>query len=314
MRRSLKRLTLRQMQLFLAVCDHRSYSRAAEAMALTQPAISLQMRQLEELVGQPLFEIIGRKLHLTEAAEALQRACIDILDRLENLDMQLSDLRGSLQGQLRLAVETSAKYFVPHLFAAFRERHPEVSLQLAVVNHAQALKRVAVHRDDLLIMTMVPGDKGLEFVPFLENPIIAVARPDHPLAARENLTLQELTPYPLLQREPGSATRTVTEEYCHQKRAHFSQTLEVGSLESQLEGVIAGLGLALLPRHAVRRELASGELVALAVTELPLRRSWCVVHARDKQLSPVAQAFFEFVRHERGWIAALAERFQARDQ
>ena len=193
MRKSLNRLTLRQMQVFLAVCDHRSYSRAAEAMALTQPAISLQMRQLEELVGQPLFEYVGRKLHLTEAAEALQRACLDVLGRLENLDMQLSDLRGSLQGQLRLAVETSAQYFVPHLFAAFRARHPEVSLQMAVVNHAQALKRLSVHRDDLLIMTMVPADMGLEFLPFLDNPIIAVARSDHPLAQRSGLQLQDLT-------------------------------------------------------------------------------------------------------------------------
>lgn len=314
MGRSLKRLTLRQMQLFLAVCDHRSFSRAAEAMALTQPAISLQMRQLEELVGQPLFENIGRRLHLTEAAEALQRACLDILDRLETLDMQLSDLRGSLQGQLRLAVETSAKYFVTHLFAAFRERHPEVSLRLAVVNHAEALRRVAVHRDDLLIMTMVPGDRGLEFVPFMENPIIAVARPDHPLAGRGQLALQELTSCPLLLREPGSATRAVTEEYCHQKRAHFARTLEIGSLEAQLEGVIAGLGLALLPRHAVCRELASGELVELPVAELPLRRSWCVVHARDKQLTPVAQAFFEFVCRERGWIGALTDRFPPQGQ
>lgn len=314
MRKSLKRLTFRQMQLFLAVCDHRSYSRAADAMALTQPAISLQMRQLEEVVGQALFENVGRKLQLTEAAEALQRACLDILDRLENLDMQLSDLRGSLQGQLRLAVESSAKYFVPHLFAAFRNQHPDVSLQLAVVNHAQALKRVAVHRDDLLIMTMVPSDLGLEFLPFLENPIIAVARPDHPLAARSSMRLQELTTYPLLLREQGSATRQVAEEYCHQKRAHFPVTLEIGSLEAQLEGVIAGLGLALLPRHAVRRELSSGELVELPVTELPLRRSWCVVHPRDKQLSPVAQAFFDFVRRERSLITMLAERFQHRER
>ena len=314
MRKPLNRLTLRQMQLFLAVCDHRSYSRAAEAMALSQPAISLQMRQLEELVGQPLFEYVARKLHLTEAAEALQRACLDVLGRLENLDMQLSDLRGSLQGQLRLAVESSAQYFVPHLFAGFRARHPEVSLQLAVVNHAQALKRLAVHRDDLLILTMVPADMGLEFLPFLDNPIIAVARPDHPLAQLSGLQLQDLTGYLLLVREQGSATRAVTEEYCHQKRAHFPQTLELGSLEAQREGVIAGLGLALLPRHAVRRELANGELVELPVAELPLRRSWCVVHARDKQLSPVAQAFFDYVRRERGSLAALAERFAQRIQ
>ena len=311
MRKSLMRMTLRQMTVFRAVCDNRSYSRAAEEMALTQPAVSLQIRQLEELVGQPLFEYVGKKLHLTDAAEALQLACLDIFGRLENLDMQLSDLRGSLQGQLRLAVETSAKYFMPHLFAAFRQAHPEVSLQMAVVNHAQAVQRLGANRDDLLIMAMVPSDLQLEFFPFLDNAIIAVARPDHPLAGRERLLLQELSAWPLLLRESGSGTRQASMEYCHQKRAHFAQTLEIASLEGQREGVIAGLGLALLPRHAVRAELDSGALVELPVAELPLMRSWCVVHPRGKYLSPVAQTFFDFVRRERAQIGVLAERFAA---
>ncbi len=165
--------------------------------------------------------------------------------------MQLSDLQGSLQGQLSLAVESSAKYLVPHLFAAFRAQHPEVSLQLVVVNHAQAVRRLSVSRDDLLIMSQPPGDQALDFFPFLTNPIIAVAPPQHPLCAREQLRLADLGAYPLLVREPGSGTRKACEEYCHQKRAHFAQTLEVGSTESQVEGAIAGLGLALLPRHAV---------------------------------------------------------------
>ena len=313
MRKSLMRMTFRQLQIFRAVCESRSYSRAAEEMALTQPAVSLQIRQLEELLGQPLFDYVAKKLYLTPAAEALLRASEDVFGRLEALDMQLSDLQGSLQGQLSLAVESSAKYLVPHLFAAFRAQHPEVSLQLVVVNHAQAVRRLSVSRDDLLIMSQPPGDQALDFFPFLTNPIIAVAPPQHPLCTREQLRLADLGAYPLLVREPGSGTRKACEEYCHQKRAHFAQTLEVGSTESQVEGAIAGLGLALLPRHAARLELAQGLLRELPVTELPLQRSWCVVHPRGKHLSPVAQAFRDFIRQERVQIAALERRFGMSD-
>ncbi len=311
MRKSLMRMTLRQLQVFRAVCESRSYSRAAEEMALTQPAVSLQIRQLEELVGQPLFEYVGKKLYLTDAAEALQRASTDIFGRLDSLDMQLSDLLGSLQGQLNLAVESSAKYITPHLFAAFRHLHPEVSLQLVVVNHAQAVRRLNLSRDDLLIMSQVPQDMPLDFLPFLNNPIVAVAPPDHPLCARGELQLQDLSPYPLLVRESGSGTRKACEEYCHQKRAHFAQTLEIGSLDAQREAVIAGLGLALLPRHAVHQELTRGLLRELPVAELPLFRSWCAVNLRGRRLSPVAQAFLGFIRSERELIAGLARRFEA---
>lgn len=253
MRKSLMRMTLRQLQVFRAVCESRSYSRAAEEMALTQPAVSLQIRQLEELVGQPLFEYVGKKLYLTDAAEALLKTSTDLFQRLESLDMQLSDLKGSLQGQLRLAVESSAKYITPHLFKAFQNLHPEVSLSLTVVNRTQVIKRLADNRDDLVIMSLVPQDMALEFLPFLNNPIIAVAPPDHPLCNAAKLALKDLEPFPLLVREPGSGTRKACEEFFQQRRAHFSQIQEIASLESLREGVIAGLGLALLPRHAAHQ-------------------------------------------------------------
>ncbi len=195
MRKSLMRMTLRQLQVFRAVCESRSYSRAAEEMALTQPAVSLQIRQLEELVGQPLFEYVGKKLYLTDAAEALLKTSTDLFQRLESLDMQLSDLKGSLQGQLRLAVESSAKYITPHLFKAFQNLHPEVSLSLTVVNRTQVIKRLADNRDDLVIMSLVPQDMALEFLPFLNNPIIAVAPPDHPLCNAAKLALKDLEPF-----------------------------------------------------------------------------------------------------------------------
>ncbi|MBA1241506.1 LysR family transcriptional regulator [Pseudomonas japonica] len=309
MRKSLMRITLRQLRVFNEVCDLRSFSRAAEEMSLTQPAVSLQIRQLEEVIGQPLFDYVGKKLYLTEAAEALQGASRDIFGRLESFDMQLSDLQGSLQGQLKLAVESSAKYFLPHLFAAFKRKHPEVSLVLSVVNRAQALRRLSDNRDDLLIMSMVPQDMDLEFLPFLTNDIIAVAPVGHPLAQERELRLQALEPWPLLIREAGSGTRMACEVFLKEKRVHFGQTLEVGSAEAQKEAVVAGLGVALLSRHAVIGELRSGALRELAVAELPLRRSWCLVRAKARRPSPVAAAFLAFIREERAQLSSLAERF-----
>jgi DNA-binding transcriptional LysR family regulator len=216
---------------------------------------------------------------MTEAAEALQRASRDIFGRLENLDMQLSDMQGSLQGQLKLAVESSAKYFVPHLFAAFKRQHPEVNLHLTVVNRAQVIRRLSDNRDDLVIMSMVPQDMGLEFLPFLNNPIVAVAPPDHPLCHMGPLRLQDLEPYTLLMRESGSGTRLACEEYFKEKRVHFNQTLEVSSPKPSVNAWWR-VWAALLTRHAVNLELATGGLIELPVEELPLYRSWCLVQAR----------------------------------
>jgi Transcriptional regulator len=306
------RITLRQLQVFRAVCEQLSYSRAAEIMALTQPAVSLQIRQLEELIDHPLFEYVGKKLYLTAAAERLLLATTDIFQRLDDLDMELSDLRGSLKGQLRIAAESSAKYLTPHLLAAFQQRFPDVSPLLRVVNRAQIIRRIAENRDDVVIMSLVPEDMALEFMPFLNNPIVVVAPPSHPLCQDRNdeLTLKDLQDYPLLIREPGSGTRKACEEFFQQKRVHFARTMELNSHEAQCEGVLAGLGLAFLPRHAVYRELQSGDLKELSVKELPLYRSWCLVHARGKRLSPVMEAFIQFIRTERSVISQIAKRFE----
>ena len=305
MRKPLLRLTFRQLQVFEAVCEARSYSRAADIMALTQPAVSLQVRQLEEVVGAPLFSYLNRTLYLTEAGEALRQTGRDLFARLGSLDMQLSDLRGALHGQLRLGVESSAQYLAPHLFSQFRRSLPQVDLALTVGNHTRVLRRLTENREDVALMSGVPSGADLEFLPLLDNAIVAVARPGHTLAGRKGLSLRELTAYPLLVREPGSGTRQACEDYLKQKRAHFAEQLEIGAFEAQREAVRAGLGLALLPRQAIRSDLVAGSLVELDVAELPLRRSWCVVHPRGKPLSPVAQAFVDYLRSQRSLINAL---------
>lgn len=309
MRKELQRITLRQLQVFRALCNNLSYSRTAEEMALTQPAVSLQMRQLEELVGQPLFEYVGRKLYLTEAAALLLATSGDIFDRLDILDMQLAALQGTLHGELRLAVSSSIQYLAPHLLAAFRQRHPQVSFRLEVSTRSEVIRRLRDNLDDVVLMEMVPADRALDFFPFLNNPVIAVASPDHPLAGRSGLKLAELESHTVLLREVGSGVRKACDEFFQQKRVHLQHIMQMGSGETVVQAAIAGLGIGLVAGHSASAWLQNGQLKELNFTDLPLFRSWCAVHARGKRLSPVAEAFLGFLREERALVKQLAAPF-----
>lgn len=309
MRKALYRLTLRQLQVFRAVCAHLSYSRAAEELALTQSAVSQQVRQLEEQLGQPLFDYVGKRLYLTAAADSLLAASSDIFARLDSLDMSLSTLQGSLQGELRIAVVSSIQYLTPHLLAAFRQRYPQVSFRLEVTRRSQVIQRLQNNEDDVVLMALVPEDRALAFFPFLNNPIIAVAHPQHPLADGKERPLAELESQLVLQREPGSGTRKACDEFLQSKRVHLRETMQMGSSESMVHGALAGLGIALVTEHAVAGWLRQGELARLHFSGLPLYRSWCAVHARGKRMSPVSEAFLGYLREEQSEVRRIAERF-----
>lgn len=287
----LNRLTLRQMTIFLAVCQHGSYSRAAEALALTQPAVSAQVRNLEELVGEPLFDYVGRRLSLTPAGRALRRAGQDLMQRLVRAEMEIAGLRGVMQGTLSLAVESSAQYFIPERIAAFCRRHPAVEVRLSVLNHAEGLRALREDRFDLIVMGQVPDDRRLRFVPFRDNPLVAVAAAEHPWRGREGIALTRFVQQTLLVREPGSGTRAVFEAFCQAHGARPSRRQQLGSLEAVKAGVRAAMGVAVVPEEAVAEELRAGTLVRLDVAGLPLIRSWCVTHPRARHLTPVAERF-----------------------
>ncbi len=294
----LHRLTLRQIEVFLAVCRHLSFSRAAEQLALTQPAVSAQVRQLEELVGEPLFDYLGRQLYLTAAGELLERAGRDLQQRLVSLEMELAEQRGVMRGALNLVAESSAQYFLPALLARFCSDYPSVELQLRVTNHAEVQKSLRENRADLVVMGLVPEDRALAFIPFRDNALIAVAAADHPLAlasAQDELTLLQLAGQTLLVREPGSGTRRAFDDHCAAQGVRFGRLQQLGSLEAVCTGVEAGFGVAVLPRDACTRALAAGSLSELRVRGLPLRRSWCAVYPRAKHLTPVAQTFLAFL-------------------
>jgi DNA-binding transcriptional LysR family regulator len=303
------RTTLHQLKVFKQVALLLNFTKAGQVLGLTQPAVSIQVKQLETNLGIALFEKIGKTLYLTPAGKELRLFSDDIFNRFENMDMSLSALKGELQGDFYLSAVSSAKYFTPHLLGAFHKKHPKVNLHLDIVNRENIILRLQENKDDLVIMGLLPGRMPLARYPFVDNPIILISSPDHPLAKQKNIPLTALSEYAFLHREKGSGTRKALEEFLDEKSINLQATMTLGNSETIKQGVMADLGISAVSRHSVSLELATNTLVELDVKGFPLVRSWYVVHHESKHLSPIAKAFIEFVLSEQENVPALCNRF-----
>ena len=288
-------MTLRQLTLFKAVAQHLSFTRAAAKLCLTQPAVSIQIKQLEGHIGMPLFEQIGKRIFLTEAGRELYAACGDIFARIETLETSLNELQGSIKGQLKLSVVTNATYFTPHLLKAFLRLYPEVNFRLNVTNRTNVLERLANNEDDLVIMGQVPEQLHVESHQFLESPLVVLAPPQHPLVNQAHIPLVRLAQEPILIREVGSGTRLAMERCFAAYDLELPTEMELGSSEAIKQGVMAGLGVSVLSQHTLILELATGKIKLLDVEEFPLIRYWYIAHLSEKKLSLVARTFLDFM-------------------
>jgi DNA-binding transcriptional LysR family regulator len=291
-------LTLRQLQCFSAVARNLSFTRAAEELHLTQPAVSMQIRQLEQQAGLPLTEQLGKRIHLTEAGEEVHRYARAILQEVEELDDVLNDLKGLAGGHLRIAAISSANYFAPKLLGTFHRRHAEVAVSINVTNQSRVVQQVIDNEVDMAIMGQPPKDANLEAIVFMDNPLIVVAPPGHRLAKRKRIVLPEFEKEVFLTREPGSGTRGAMQRFFREHGLKLTTGMEMGSLSSIKQGVQADLGLGLLPRGAVEVELMLGKLVELKCRDLPIERHWYVVLHKGKRLSAVAEAFRSLLTNE----------------
>ncbi len=289
------RLSFRQMQVFQAVYQQKGYRKAAEYLGLTQPAVSSQMRHLENALEQPLFEYIGRQLYCTEAGERVAVFIERLFGQMGELQSELNLLREALSGALRLSIVSSSQTVVPYLLSSFLKEFPAVNVHIDVVNRTQALERLKLNIDDLVIMAMVPEGRSLSTLPFLDNELIPVINNQHPLNKQTQVSAKQFFAEPMLIRENGSGTRFAVEHHCQQHRLQIKPTMELSSNESIKHAVIAGLGVAILPRLSVIAELRTGQLKMLEIQDFPIRRSWCLVHPMGKYPSRVAQAFIDHV-------------------
>ena len=284
-------LTLRQLQCFSAVARNLSYTRAAEELHLTQPAVSMQIRQLEQQAGMAVTEQLGKQVHLTEAGEEVYRYARSILQQIEELDDVLNKLKGLAGGHLRIAAISSANYFAPKLLGTFHQRFENVTVSMDVTNQAAVVQQVIDNEVDMAIMGQPPDHAQLDAIAFMDNPLIVVAPPNHRLAERKRIALDELEHEVFLTREPGSGTRGAMHRFFRQHKLKLTTGMEMGSLSGIKQGVQADLGLGLLPRGAVEVELMLGRLVELRFRDLPIARNWFVVLHKGKRLSAAADAF-----------------------
>ncbi|WP_018291898.1 LysR family transcriptional regulator [Verrucomicrobium sp. 3C] len=297
-------VTLQQLRVFEAIAHHRSFTKAAKAVHLSQPAVSIAMKRFAEIVGLPLFERIGKTVYLTRAGESVSGQIQVIRREIDALDNLVLSLQGGVQGPLHVAGVTTSKYFMPHLLGAFVRRYPGVRPSLLVTNRAQVLQRLAENRDDLVIMGQVPQGLPVEAFPFLENSLVVVGWTDHPLAGRRNIPLRDLLQERFLSREAGSGTRAAVDQAFRRHKWIVKPYMELGSSEAIKQAVIAGLGISVLSAHNIRPELDQGRLRILDVAGFPLQRHWYVVHPIGKHLSRTAESFRSFLRTESATILA----------
>ena len=300
----MRRYTLKQLDTFLEVAHELSVSRAAEKMHVPQPAVSMQLRQLEEAMGLPLFEAAGRKIRLTEAGEDFQLYALAAVFQLQQMEEAMEERRGVKKGRIELAIVSTAKYFVPMLLMHFRKKFPAVEVALQIHNRESIMKLLARNQIDLVIMGRTPDTVEYAATAFATNPLGIISAPQHPLSRRRRAPVSILEDQEFVVRENGSGTRQAMERFFGEHGINPHIAMEMPSNETIKQAVMAGMGLSFLSLRTIRHELASGHLVLLDIEGLPIVRHWHVTHPASKRLSPASAALKAFLLEEAGPLVA----------
>lgn len=299
----MKQSTLHQLKVFEAVARHNSFTRAAEELFLTQPTVSMQVKQLTKAVGMPLFDQVGKRLYLTQAGEELVKTCREVFEKLDQFEMTIADLKGLKQGRLRLAVITTAKYFVPRLLGPFCKRFPGIDVSLQVTNHEHILNRLNENLDDLYVMSQLPDSIEVTYKRILDNPLVVLAPANHPLAQEKNIPIERIAAEPFIMREPGSGTRKAVQALFDEHKLSLKVQLDLGSNEAIKQAIAGGLGISILSLHTIALEGPSSQLAVLDAQHFPIERYWYAIYPNGKQLSIVARTFLDYLLTEGKQVA-----------
>ena len=292
--------TLKQLQTFIEVAREKSVSKAAERLFVTQPAVSMQIRQLEDAFGLALIEPIGRNIRLTNAGQEFLTHAVAALAQLKDLESIMAEHVGIKKGRIDLAIVSTAKYFVPMLLVRFSKLLPGIEIKLRIDNRENILGMLSRSEIDLVIMGRAPTTLDCEATPFATNPLGIVCAPDHPLARRKRLSIDALKDYEFVVREQGSGTRAAMERLFAQHDLPLRVVMEMPSNETIKQAVMAGMGLSFLSLRTVRHELAAGHLALVDISGMPIVGKWYVTHLSQKKLSPAAKSFKSFLIEQGG--------------
>jgi LysR family transcriptional regulator, low CO2-responsive transcriptional regulator len=308
----MKHATLRQLKVFESVARLNSFSRAAEELHLTQPAVSTQVKKLEEHAGNPLFEQFGKKIYLTPAGTELLEISRSIIAQFEAAEHAMTQFRGVAGGKLNVSVISAGDYFFPHLLVEFVRRHRDVSLNFTVHNRQELLERIAQNQTDLAVMVRPPTHLDTVNQAFAPHPYVIAAAPGHALAGQRGISRERVAREAFIVREKGSDNWNSLEETFGSDIAQLNVAMEIRSTETIKQAVIAGMGVSFLSAHTISKELQAGSLVVLDVAGFPVLLNWYVVHRRSKRLPPVAQAFKDFLLSDAAGLMETIVPFPAR--
>lgn len=306
-----RRITFRQLETFAAVARLNSFTKAADFLHLTQPAVSIQIKQISDTIGQPLFEQTGRDIELTPAGDELLKTVRDLDDVWNRFESAIDELKGMKRGKLRIALVTTAKYFLPRMLGVFCKRYPEIDIELEIANREKIVERLRNNQDDLYVMSYPPNDLDIVRLPFLDNEYVVVAPSAH-WAVGKRISLQDLADEPFILRELGSGSRHVIERHLQDEHIQLKVRLALASNEAIRDLVASGMGLSVLSRHALGNDHERDGLAILNVDGFPLTQAWNVVHLSSKILSLPAQAFRDELlnegksQSERGRLSGVA--------
>ncbi len=299
-------LTIRQLRVFDAVARHLNFSRAADALFLSQPAVSMQVKQLEENVGMPLLEKQGKRLFLTDAGKEFLGYCRSILHQIDEAESVLTELKGLERGRLSISVVSTASYFMPRLLAKFCKLYPSINVILHVDNRDTVIRQLDDNVTDLAIMGQPPEGADMVSQAFMPNPLVVIAAPDHPLAKEKKIQPRRIAKETFLLRERGSGTRGVAERFFASHRLPLPAHMEMDTNEAIKQSVNARIGIGIISRHAIELELETKHLCMLDVVGFPIMRNWHIVQRKNKRLSVAAHAFQRFLLEEAERLGAPA--------
>jgi DNA-binding transcriptional LysR family regulator len=305
-------VTLRQLRTFKAVADMKSFSLAAQNLRLSQPSVSYQVKELEEAVGQPLLDRLGRSVEMTEAGSVLYTYARRALDVVDEATLVLEEMRGIRRGTLRVGASTTVGvYLLPAALGAFKKLHPGLVISLEIGTRAHVQEQVLRNELDLAVVGPALKDPELAVLPFITDELVVVAPAGHPLEGRQGLTLKDLAGEPFVMREAASGSRWSLEKAARKAGAHLNVAMELGSNGAIKHAVESGLGLAVLSRYACALELSGGRLVELGVRGFPIQRDWHIVHLRRRKLPTSVHAFIKFLK-ETSWLPRTDARGRVR--
>lgn len=292
-------VSIRQLRSLVAIADTGKISSAASRLRLTGPAVTIQLKQMEDEFGLPLFDRTGDGMRPTVAGLAAIDAARGVLDRLRLLKDEMASFAAGGKGALTLGVVSTAKYFAPRMIAAFRRTQPGIAVDLVVGNRAEIIDALRRSTIDIALMGRPPRDLPVRASVFGDHPLVIVAPPDHPLARKHDIGKDEIAREHFLVREPGSGTRISLEFFFSDVpgKAEAIGT-EMGSNETIKQAVMAGLGIGFISAHTIEQELQLGRLVILDVVGMPIRRQWFAVSRADRSTSPAMRAFSGFLSAE----------------